>query len=110
VTQENADIEKENESIAAIQKKIRMAWPAPEPEAEKGSQQDNEEAKSETDEKPVDKKDEDILAAAFVKIQNYRDPPVVDATADNEATKEDNLDPAALAKRLQSETETIQDT
>lgn len=49
-------------------------------------------------------------AAAFVKIQNYRDPPVPEATIDTENQEKTAEETAALAKTLKSDTETIQET
>lgn len=111
VQNENLDIEKENEALVAIQKKIRMVWPTPEPKdenAEEGAE--NAEEKSEQEEKPVEKGSDEMNAAAFVKIQNYRDPPVPEATIDTENQEKTAEETAALAKTLKSDTETIQET
>lgn len=110
VTNENVDIEKENESLVAIQKKIRMVWPAPEPKEENAEEgAEDAEAKSE-EEKPVDKKEEEMNANAFLRIQNYRDPPAPEASIDVENPDKAAEDAAALAKTLKSDTETIQET
>lgn len=90
-----------------------MAWPAVEAKEEPAEGAENEEAKVEEEEdKPVEKKEgPEKACAAFVKIQNYRDPPAPEASIDpNDAEAKEAEAAAALAKTLKSETQTIEET
>ena len=63
-----------------------MTWPAPEPKEENDNEEGEAAAeKSDAEEKPAEKKEgPEMQCAAFVKIQNYREPPAPDATIDTD--------------------------
>lgn len=87
---ENATIERENEELGRWQTRVRFAWPEPEKQTEGVAEGEEGDAEVQSAPKEVIPKtpEQEVDATAFVRIQNYRDPPVIEGSVQSQEVRE----------------------